>query len=67
MKKKTALFLATLLIAAGVGFAGDNPLVGTWEIVSVAGTAADGTTYDLKATNDGLRGNRNRRTCKGDH
>ena len=29
--KKTALFLATLLIAARMGFAGDNPVVGTWE------------------------------------
>ena len=29
--KKTALLLATLLIAAGVSIAGDNPVVGTWE------------------------------------
>ena len=53
--KKTALFLATLLIAAGVGFAGDNPLIGTWELVSITGSAADGTKTDLNATKDGLR------------
>ncbi len=44
MKKKTALFLATLLIAAGVCLAGENPVVGTWEAVSVAWTETDGTT-----------------------
>jgi len=55
MKKRTALFLATLLIAAGAGFAGDNPLVGTWELVSVTGNAADGTKRDLHATKDGFR------------
>ena len=55
MKKRTALFLATLLIAAGVGFAGDNPLVGTWEIVSVTGTAADGEEEELHARKDGFR------------
>ena len=48
MKKKTALFLATLLIAAGVGLAGDNPVVGTWEVVSSSQTATDGTSSDTE-------------------
>ncbi len=34
MKKRTALFLATLLIVAGVVLAGDNPIVGTWQSAS---------------------------------
>ena len=56
MKKKTALFLATLLIAAGAGLAGDNPVVGTWEVVSVSGTEADGTKFDVQIGKDGNRG-----------
>ena len=54
MKKKTALILATLLIAAGVSIAGDNPLVGTWEFVSLVRTA-DGTTTEMQAEKDGMR------------
>lgn len=54
--KRTALFLATLLIAAGVGFAGDSPVVGTWEVVSISGTAADGTKIDVQIGKDGNRG-----------
>jgi hypothetical protein len=41
--------------AAGMGFAGDNPLIGTWELVSVAGTRADGTTIDWQVERDGGR------------
>lgn len=44
--KKTALFLGTLLIAAGVCVAEDSPVVGTWESVSVTTTAADGTASE---------------------
>jgi len=54
--KKIALFLATLLIAAGVGSAGDNPVVGTWEVISVSGTRTDGTTFDLQVGKGGNRG-----------
>ena len=56
MKKRTALFLATLLIAAGVCSAGDNPVVGTWEVVSISGTETDGTTFDFQPGKDGNRG-----------
>jgi hypothetical protein len=49
MKKRTALFLATLLIPAGLSLAGDNPVVGTWESVSVTTTAADGTSTKVDA------------------
>ncbi len=44
--KKTALFLVTLLTVAGVGLAGDNPMVGSWEVVSTSGTQKDGTTWE---------------------
>lgn len=53
--KKTALFLAALLVTAGMVAAGDNPLLGTWEIVSVTGTASDGEQRELHATKDGFR------------
>ena len=42
--KRTTLFLAILLIATGVSFAGDNPVVGTWEIESRTETSTDGKT-----------------------
>jgi len=49
---KNALFLATLLIAAGVCSAGDNPVVGTWKVISVSGTNTDGTTFDVQVGKD---------------
>lgn len=41
--KKAALCLGVLMAVAGVCRAGDNPVVGAWEVVSVAWTTADGT------------------------
>lgn len=41
--KKAALCLGVLMAVTGVCFAGDNSVVGTWEVVSVAWTTADGT------------------------
>ena len=46
--KKTVLFLVTLLTAAGVSLAGDNPVVGSWEVVSTSGTQTDGTTWETQ-------------------
>ena len=54
--KKMGLFLATLMIVAGVSVAGDNPVVGTWKAVSVSGTQADGTKFDIQIGKDGNRG-----------
>ena len=70
MKKKTALFLVTLLIAAGVSIAGDNPVVGTWKSASgrsikiytethftVVGQNEDGTFSHAFAGEYVLKGN----------
>ena len=68
--KKTALFLATLLIAAGVSVAGDNPVIGTWKSdggttvkiygethFSVVSNEADGTFVHATAGEYVVKGN----------
>ena len=40
---------------AAMGLAGDNPIVGAWELVSSAGTRPDGTTWDWVVERDGGR------------
>ena len=44
--RRPALFLVVIVAVAGVCLAGDNPVVGTWENVSVTTTATDGTTSE---------------------
>jgi hypothetical protein len=53
--RRTGLLLVVMGAVAGVCLAGDNPVVGTWEAVSVVWTQPDGTASDQLTSNNTIK------------